>query len=165
MLLEGSCHCGAVRFSVHSRTPVPFMRCYCAVCRKTQGGGGHVINLAGEADSLTVKGRRHLATYRAREELVDGGAEADGLSPLRRHFCRKCGSALWCADPRWPDLVHPFASAIDTPLPKPPETVHIMLSVKPAWVEAPSGKRHARFEHYPRESIEDWHTARGLWRD
>ena len=39
MLLKGSCHCGAVRFSLNSRTPYPYMRCYCSICRKTGGGG------------------------------------------------------------------------------------------------------------------------------
>ena len=70
MLLEGSCHCGAVRFSVTSHTPVPYMQCYCAVCRKTDGGGGYAINLAGDADTLEVTGRRNMTVYRAREELV-----------------------------------------------------------------------------------------------
>lgn len=37
MLLEGSCHCGAVRFTVHSKHPVPYQRCYCSICRKTAG--------------------------------------------------------------------------------------------------------------------------------
>jgi hypothetical protein len=31
-------------------------------------------------------------------------------------FCSVCGSALWVWDPRWPERVHPFASAIDTDL-------------------------------------------------
>ncbi len=34
----------------------------------------------------------------------------------------KCGSALWRWDPRWPELIHTHASAIDTPLPKPPKS-------------------------------------------
>jgi hypothetical protein len=42
-----------------------------------------------------------------------------------------CGSALWVWDPRWPELVHPFASAIDTELPVPPKRNHMMLSSKP----------------------------------
>ena len=109
MLLEGSCHCGAVRFSLDSRTPYPFMRCYCSICRKTAGGGGYAINIMGEAASFAVKGRKHVSVYRARME--DGEA-----SSARRHFCRVCGSALWVSDPDWPALVHPFASAIDTPL-------------------------------------------------
>ena len=45
MKLEGSCHCGAVRFSVETHAPYPFMRCYCSICRKTAGSGGFAINL------------------------------------------------------------------------------------------------------------------------
>jgi len=58
--LEGSCHCGAVRFSVESHTPVPYMRCYCSVCRKTAGGGGYAINLMAEAETLIVEGMEHV---------------------------------------------------------------------------------------------------------
>jgi len=39
MKLEGSCHCGAVRFSLLSATPYPYQRCYRSICRKTHGGG------------------------------------------------------------------------------------------------------------------------------
>jgi hypothetical protein len=42
MLLEGSCHCGAVNFRVESETP--YQACYCSICRKTAGGGGYSIN-------------------------------------------------------------------------------------------------------------------------
>jgi hypothetical protein len=31
MLLEGSCHCGAVRFRVESDTPYPYQACYCSI--------------------------------------------------------------------------------------------------------------------------------------
>ena len=154
MRLEGSCHCGAVRFSVTSHTPHPYMRCYCSICRKTAGGGGYAINLMGEAKSLAVEGGESLTVYRAR---IDGGE-----SPLERRFCRVCGSALWAWDPRWPELVHPFASAIDTALPKPPERVHIMLDHAAPWVEVPAGPGETRFAEYPEESIEGWHRARGL---
>lgn len=37
MLLEGSCHCEAVRFRVHSSHPYPFNLCYGSICRKTAG--------------------------------------------------------------------------------------------------------------------------------
>ena len=37
MLLEGSCHCASVRFSVNSPHPYPFNYCYCTICRKTAG--------------------------------------------------------------------------------------------------------------------------------
>ena len=154
MRLDGSCHCGAVRFSVTSYTPHPYMRCYCSICRKTAGGGGYAINLMGEAASLAVEGGEEVTVYRAR---IDGEE-----SPMERRFCRVCGSALWAWDPRWPGLVHPFASAIDTALPKPPERVHIMLDYAAPWVEVPAGPGETHFPEYPEESIERWHRARGL---
>ncbi len=161
MRLEGSCHCGAVAFTVNSQTPYPYMLCYCSICRKTAGGGGYAINLMGTAKSLKVRGRKDVTVYRARL-AGDDGAKAV-LSSARRHFCRRCGSALWVFDPNWPELVHPFASAIDTPLPKAPEQVEIMLAYAPAWVPVPRGKRHTHFDEYPEESIEGWHRRRGLY--
>ncbi|MFP8875741.1 MAG: GFA family protein, partial [Myxococcota bacterium] len=35
MRLEGSCHCGALRFELESQHPYPFNLCYCSICRKT----------------------------------------------------------------------------------------------------------------------------------
>ena len=158
MKLDGSCHCGAVRFSLTTRTPVPYMRCFCSICRKTAGGGGYAVNLMGDADSLSVTGSAEIAVYVAE---IDGRA-----SDHERRFCRRCGSALWVWCPRWPALVHPFASAIDTPLPAASEFCDIMLASAADWARAArdSGDR-AEFEHYPEQSIEDWHRSRGLWRD
>ncbi len=160
MELVGSCHCTAVRFRVDSHTPYPYMRCYCSICRKTQGGGGYAINIMGEAATLRVRGSRHVSIYRAR--LAESGSARKRLSPARRHFCSRCASALWVADPRWPEWVYPFASAIDTPLPKPPEDVELMLAYAPDWVDVPQGKGHTHFREYPSASIADWHASRGL---
>lgn len=66
MQLEGSCHCGAVSFSLACAHPYPYQRCYCSICRKTQGGGGFAINLGGDAQSLKVRGRKHISIYHAR---------------------------------------------------------------------------------------------------
>ena len=162
MLLQGSCHCRVVKFTVESVTPYPFMRCYCEVCRKTQGGGGFAINLGARSKTLTVSGRRSVRTYRARGESVSGGPAEDGFSYLRRNFCGICGSALWCEDPRWPDLVHPFASAIDTTLPETPEAIHIMVNSVPDWVSLDKGKKHLYFDDYSDETIENWHRRHGI---
>jgi len=157
MLLKGSCHCGAVRFSVESHTPYPYMWCYCSICRKTAGGGGYAINVMGEAKGLRIEGRRHLSVYRAKLSR-----RAKKPSPGRRNFCRRCGTALWVWDPRWPDWIYPFASAMDSPLPKPKERQHIFLSSKPRWVDVPRGPGEKRFREYPKEAIVDWHRKRGL---
>ena len=65
MKLEGSCHCGAVRFRLESAHPYPYMLCYCSICRKTAGGGGYAINLSGEYGTLRVTGKASVAVYRA----------------------------------------------------------------------------------------------------
>ena len=160
MRLEGSCHCRAVQFSVEAHSPVPFMHCHCSICRKTAGSGGYGINLGADAMTLTVSGQEHVAIYHA--AMREAGAR-ETRSLAGRHFCRLCGSALWLWDPRWPELIHPHASAIDTPLPKPPEVVEIGLAWAPAWVDAPGGPGHAQFPHMPDVSLEDWHKRHGLW--
>lgn len=160
MHLKGSCRCGAVRFEVDSHTPAPYQLCYCSICRKTAGGGGFAINLGAVAATLKVKGRRALGVYSA--EIEDDGGNCE-VSTGERNFCKKCGSALWLFDPTWPDLVHPFASAIDTPLPVPPSKVHLMLRYKADWVEPQIGKGDQRFEEYPELSIADWHRKHKVW--
>ncbi len=157
MRLEGSCHCGAVRFTLDSRTPYPYMACYCSICRKTAGGGGFAINIMGESATLEVEGEASLATYRA---LVEGRP-----SDHRRHFCKVCGSHLWASHPRWPKWVWPLASAIDTALPKPPGRVHIMVGSAAPWLEPPEGEADIHFPEYPRESIEEWHRRHELYEE
>lgn len=162
MELQAACHCGKVRYRVVSYTPYPYMRCYCSICRKTGGGGGYAINIMAQADSLRVSGEESVGVYRAR--LPDPDEPGTTVpSEARRHFCRHCGSALWLFDPRWRQWVYPLASAIDTPLPRPPETVHIMLDFAAPWVEVPQGPGHVHFPRYPKESILDWHKRHGLY--
>lgn len=152
MQLAGSCHCQAVRFEVEAPEPYPFMLCYCSICRKTAGAGGYAINLGARMDTLAVQGEDAIAVYQA--HLDPAGRR---ISEGRRHFCRHCGSALWVWDPRWPELVHPHASAIDTPLPEPPQRTHIMLGSKPDWVPVHAGPEDRLFDGYPDESLAEWH--------
>lgn len=157
MRLEGSCRCGAVGFTVDSHTPYPYQRCYCSICRKSAGGGGYAINIMGDAATLKVRGRRAVRVWHA---PIDGG-----LGPAERHFCSKCGTPLWVFDEQWPELIHPFASAINTALPKAPANVHLLLRDKADWVEPPIGPDDEVYDGYPALSIEEWHKRRGLWID
>lgn len=156
MQLEGSCHCGAVRFTQRAHTPYPYMRCYCGICRKTAGSGGFAINIMGDHDSLNVTGGEHVTIYQA---VIDGEK-----SDHERHFCRHCGAHLWVWCPLWPELVHPHAAVIDTALPPPPAFVDIMLDHAAPWVVLHEGDNIDRFAGYPAESIEDWHKNRNLWK-
>lgn len=160
MQLIGSCHCGKVGFRLKSTHPYPFNLCYCSICRKTAGSGGYAINLGGEFATLEVTGEEHTNVYQAKVPGAKSGEFVE--SPAERHFCRHCGSALWAWDPRWPELVHPFASAIDTDLPIPPERTHLMLGSKASWVEVQSGPDDKMFDGYPEESIAQWHDRLNL---
>jgi hypothetical protein len=159
MLLEGSCQCAKVRFSVESETPYPFMNCYCSICRKCSGGA-YGTNVMGVRSTLKVHGKKHLRAYHARIRTPGKSGTKDKKSDATRVFCRHCGTHLYLQDDRWPDGVWPSAAAIDTELPVPSERVHMMTSYKPAWVIA-AGKG-PEFPEYPEESIAHWHESRGL---
>jgi hypothetical protein len=157
MKLRGSCHCQKVKFELRTKHPYPYQRCYCSICRKTQGGGGYAINLSGDAETLKVTGKKFISVYRAMIKKKRSTAE--------RSFCKNCGSALWLYDPTWPELIHPFASAIDTKLPRAPESTHLMLEFMADWVVPQVGKKDKCFEGYPEESIAEWHERLGLEKD
>ena len=159
MKLAGSCHCGKVKFALESEHPYPFNLCYCSICRKTAGGGGYAINLGGAANTLAVEGAEHVTIYQA---LIEDSAGERTPSPAERHFCSICSSNLWVWDPRWPELIHPFASAIDSELPFPPERTHLMLDSKADWVPVFAAPEDQQFDGYPEESIADWHKRLGL---
>ena len=109
----------------------------------------------GVADTLKVEGRRAIRLWHAMLDGAEGAAQ--------RHFCRHCGAPLWVYDDHWPELIHPFASAIDTPLPQPPASVHLLLRDKASWVEPQVGPDDECYEGYPASSIEEWHKHRNLW--
>ncbi|RUS16267.1 Mss4-like protein [Endogone sp. FLAS-F59071] len=171
MELQGSCHCGKVTFSVTSTGPVPFMWCYCSICRKCQGGGGYTINILGDMDTLKVEGMEHVKIYRAildkslpkeKQELWwlhPNTPSSRSPSGNRRHFCGECGSHLWAWNPAWGHWCYPYASAIDTPLPEPKaeDVMHIMQNYKPNWVLAPPVDGKTVFEEYPNTGLEEWH--------
>lgn len=162
LILQGSCRCGAVGLVFASHTPHPYQLCYCSICRKTAGGGGFAINIMGRADSLEIRGKRTLRIYRA--EIADERGHCETSSGAR-HFCARCAGALWMADPVWPDLIHPFACAIDSALPVPPVRAHLMLRFKAGWVEPTIGPKDETYDLYPERSIEQWHRDNGLWLD
>lgn len=67
---------------------------------------------------------------------------------------------MW--DPRWPDLVHPLASAIDSELPIPPERTHLLVGSRAAWVVPQTDTLDQVFDRFPRESIAEWHQRLDL---
>jgi hypothetical protein len=71
---------------------------------------------------------------------------------------------LWLWDPTWPELIHPFASAIDTELAVPEKMTCVVGDSKPEWVRWPEGEKEV-FEKYGPHSLEEWHKVNGLFVD
>ena len=157
--LKGSCQCNKVQFSVSSDQYYPYQLCYCSICRKTDGGGGFAINISASVSTMKIKGEKFIRIHHAR--MTAPGQRAHSSS-AERHFCGECGTSLWLFDSNWPELIHPLASAIDTPLPKPPSKTHIMLAFKAPWVVPDVGAKDRTHRKYPKESIEDWHKRHGF---
>ncbi|KAJ7712355.1 Mss4-like protein [Mycena metata] len=157
--LKGSCHCGAVRFSLQSSTPVPFALCLCSICRKVGGAGGS-INLGGHFRTLKVEqGKEHISVYKA---VMDRDTPEEHIAVSERSFCSKCATMLWVYDKTWPELVHPFAAAIDSPLQTPEKVVCLMTDSKPDYVRLPEGPKDV-FAKYPNASLEGWHKEHNLY--
>ncbi|KIM41079.1 hypothetical protein M413DRAFT_445811 [Hebeloma cylindrosporum] len=151
--LKGSCHCGAVKFTVQSSTPVPYQLCLCSICRKVGGVGG-TINLGGHANTLTIEGKENISVYKA---VLNRDTPEEKTASSERNFCKKCSSMLWLYDATWPEFIHPFASAIDSPELESPKTmVCIMLNSKPGYVRLPEGEKEV-YDEYGPNTLEGWH--------
>lgn len=122
------------------------------------GGGGYAINLHADQRTLRVEGE--TTVFHAPLDDGEGGCR---ISTGERHFCAACASALWVFSPEYPELCHPFASAIDSDLPQAPSLVHMMLRSKASWVAPNIGPDDRCFDEYPDMGLEDWHRAHGLW--
>ena len=102
-----------------------------------------------QASTLRVSGEGALTEFAAPDST-------------RTRFCSVCGSALYLTIDAAPDFVYPFASAVDTPLPVPPERVHVFTAEAPAWARPPSSAQDLSVERNTRESIDGWHRRHGL---
>ena len=115
--LEGSCHCGAVRFEVTEDFSAVRI-CHCTTCKKLSGGAG------------TTNGRARTDTIRvvAGEELIRTYQPDEGSS---KSFCSQCGSNLFGGG--WPKSEYTSVriSAIDSPFDRKPEAHTYVRSVAP----------------------------------
>jgi hypothetical protein len=79
-MIKGSCHCGAVAFSVRQLSG-PIVHCHCATCRKTHSAPFATTARVDRADFAWTKGEDTLRHYES--------------SPGKtRHFCGNCGAHL-----------------------------------------------------------------------
>ncbi|WVF73119.1 hypothetical protein IAT40_007938 [Kwoniella sp. CBS 6097] len=168
VLLEGSCHCRAVRYTVESNTPVPYQVCQCSICRKVGGYMGSV-NIMGNTKTLNItRGKDKIKEYTAVKSFDDDDKPKE-MCNSKRSFCGECSSMLWLYDDEWPDWIYPFASSIDKPNPLPaiPEGAGLIAIKRdscPSHVPIPQDAK--AYDGYgPGKGIEEWHKTYGVWVD
>ena len=141
------------------------MICHCLADTKTTGVNN--CNIMGENSTFKLKqGQEFIKIYQVKLSETESGKDETSTTKLsnhKRHFCSECGSYLWAFDDSYPEWIYPFASCIDTPLPKCPEYYHILTDFKLNHVEIPTGNNIRTYSRYPEESIEEWHRKHGLY--
>ena len=130
MTLNGSCCCGAVRFSV-AKAPSMMATCHCARCRKV--GAATFVFVAREDFSLT-HGREEINFYQPEEGYR-----------YTRSFCARCGTALGEIGGEGESFPVP-ANCFDDPLDL---TVrfHEFVAEKPDWLAICDDAK--QFERHP----------------
>ena len=98
MLYEGSCHCGAVRFTVEAPEQLEVERCNCSICSKS--GYLHLIVPASRFRLLA--GESVLTTYTFNSGVA------------KHTFCRTCGIKPFYTPRSNPDGVDVNVNCLDT---------------------------------------------------
>ena len=96
--LQGSCQCGAVKFSLSQR-PESATACHCTQCRRQSGHFFASANLPKTAVQLL--GEDHITWYQSSEKV-------------RRGFCSRCGSCLFW-EPIFRDWTSVALGSLDAP--------------------------------------------------
>jgi hypothetical protein len=96
----GSCHCGAVRFTVEASLPLDVIDCNCSMCTKKG-----ILHLIVPEAALTITGGDALATY------------TFGTHTAKHMFCRTCGIHPFYRPRSHPDSWDVNVRCLDDPPP------------------------------------------------
>jgi hypothetical protein len=119
--IEGGCFCGAIRYRA-SKAPDASMICHCRSCRRVAG--------APAVGWLTFAARAVVFTGEP--------GEFSSSEPVRRSFCRSCGTQLTYRHAAHSDEIDVATCTLDAPEAFPP-THHSWLSDDLPWVRFGDG--------------------------
>ena len=118
MILDGGCHCGAVRYQVNGE-PEHVSVCHCSDCRKSAG-----------APFVSC------AAFKTNEFKVEGNPARYSSSPnAYRHFCAKCGTGLYYVNEQMlPGLVDIQTATLDDADALAPQ-LHVQVAEQLKWTQ------------------------------
>ncbi len=131
MIIEGGCHCGAVRYRIDGDAMTHAL-CHCSDCRRSAGAPVVSWTMFPAAALQVVKGA--TKTYASSEHG-------------RRQFCADCGTGLFYTNAQQlPGIVDVQSSTFDDPDVIPAEA-HIQVAERIGWM----AKAHElpQFERFP----------------
>lgn len=99
-MLEGGCHCGAIRYRVEGE-PVHAALCHCIDCRRHAGA---------PMVGWTLFGNDHFAILKGEPKIYASSEHG------RRHFCPDCGTGLfYTSDAVFPGQTDVQVATLDDP--------------------------------------------------
>lgn len=131
MIIEGGCHCGAVRYRIDGE-PMTHALCHCTDCRRS-AGAPMVSWTMYPVEAVRIT-RGAVKTYSSSENG-------------RRQFCADCGTGLFYLNSKMlPGIIDVQSSTYDDPNRVAPQA-HIQVAERIAWME----KAHElpAFERFP----------------
>ena len=127
------CGCGAVRYVLAS-APTDAAWCHCRTCQLNSGSPAMALATVPTADLTFERGREELRSFGSSDEA-------------ERSFCGRCGTPLYVADHREPEVVYISLATLDDPAATPPG-FHIFYASRIAW--APAGDGLPTYETFRR---------------
>ena len=101
-MVTGGCYCGEIRFEVTGPQEAAF-QCHCRECQYITGGNANIVVVFAETDFRYTKG---VAPTFARSDLE---------TPVTRHFCSSCGTAIGSRSPSRPNSMIVKVGTLDCP--------------------------------------------------
>ena len=101
-MVTGGCYCGEIRFEVIGPQEAAF-QCHCRECQYITGGNANIVVVFAETDFRYTKG---VTTTFARSDLE---------TPVTRHFCSSCGTAIGSQSPSRPNSMIVKVGTLDYP--------------------------------------------------
>jgi hypothetical protein len=130
-MLEGGCHCGAIRYRVEGE-PVYHAMCHCSDCRRATGAPAVTWALFPNDRFAVTKGE------------AKAYASSDNA---RRHHCADCGTSLFYTNETvFPDMTDIQSGTLDDP-DAVPLGIHVQTAERIGWMK--NAHELPQFERYP----------------
>jgi hypothetical protein len=130
-MLEGQCHCGAIRYRVEGQ-PVYHALCHCGDCRRHSGAPMVGWALFRNENFTLLRG----------EPKIYSSSENG-----RRHFCAECGSSLFYSNQQiFPNMTDIQSATLDDPAALPAQ-IHVQVAERIGWMK--DVQDLPQFERYP----------------